>query len=450
MTIPEPQHARLGPSNHRWPNCPGSVREEAPYPDIPGEAAIDGTGSHLLLELCLNEKRRAESFLGEIIGANHEDKPNGWNVLQDRVDRVQECLDYINARHQSLTKDYPGHKIIVAAERRADPGGMFGRDDWWGTCDITIAVVNDHNRCIFLEVIDYKDGRMWVGPKSNTQLISYLIGQLRPFIASGPELVRPHEWHKIGNDCRVTIVQPKTNPTVRSDDLTSTEIGEWAEKLRVAAIDTDDPDAALIPDDKGGKGYCKWCKHKDNCTALGERDLGAIKAMTTNVISTDGGGIDLFSFSESLMKNAELMPVEQLVQLADLEPGIMSIFDMARKEIERRVKAEPDSVPGWAIKPGRGSKVYNEKAADIAKILKGKRIKQDFIYPKKLVTPAALLKNKEIPQATRDKIEKELVSFKAGDDSLQRVPVKEKTSVEEMFGDVDFNQPAAPADVSFF
>ena len=45
-------HARLGPSNPRWTKCPGSVREEMFYIDIPGEAAIDGTGSHLLLEMC--------------------------------------------------------------------------------------------------------------------------------------------------------------------------------------------------------------------------------------------------------------------------------------------------------------------------------------------------------------------------------------------------------------
>lgn len=36
--------------------CPGSAREEEPYPDIPGDAAIDGTGSRVLLELSLLNK----------------------------------------------------------------------------------------------------------------------------------------------------------------------------------------------------------------------------------------------------------------------------------------------------------------------------------------------------------------------------------------------------------
>ena len=48
-------HAKLSPSKrHRWAACPGSVREEAAYPEQPsGAAAIDGTRSHTLLEYCI-------------------------------------------------------------------------------------------------------------------------------------------------------------------------------------------------------------------------------------------------------------------------------------------------------------------------------------------------------------------------------------------------------------
>ena len=56
-------HARLSPSSSRWVHCPGSIREEAGYEDVSGEAAIDGTGSHLLLEECLIHNRTAESFI---------------------------------------------------------------------------------------------------------------------------------------------------------------------------------------------------------------------------------------------------------------------------------------------------------------------------------------------------------------------------------------------------
>ena len=136
-------HARLGPSNHRWPHCPGSVREEAKYPDIPGEAAIDGTGSHLLLELSLENNEPASFFLCTLIGVNSEDKPEGWMVNQDRIDRVQMCLDYVTRRCSELEAEYPGCDISVETESKSDPGALFGRDDWNGTVDITIKVIDN-------------------------------------------------------------------------------------------------------------------------------------------------------------------------------------------------------------------------------------------------------------------------------------------------------------------
>ncbi len=439
-------HARLGPSNKSWPYCAGQPREAAAYPDIAGKAAIDGTGSHLLLESCLIHKVRAEDYLGQIIGANHPDCPNGWMVAQDRVDRVQECLDYVNARFVQLQKDYPGHHIKVEAESKSDPGGMFGRDDWWGTGDVKITVTNDHGRCVFMEAIDYKDGRMRVDVRDNTQLISYLIGGLRPFVASGPELVRPHEWHKLGPEFQVTIVQPKTNPTVRHEILTPTKIEEWAEFLSTAAHATDDPDAPLVPDDKDGKGYCAWCPHgrAGNCNAHAERDLEKLKVMdtSTELTETGAGGFDIFSLSKLLMDDAQGIAVLQLTQLAELKPSIMAIFESAETEIERRVVAEPGSVPGWAMKPGRGSKAWLKDEEGTAETLKGKRIKQDFIWIKSLVTPAAILKNKDIPKEKLDKIKKELITDVAGKLSLTRVAVREKEAAEVMFADVDFSGSA--------
>ena len=97
------EHARLGLSNHRWPHCPASVAAEAAYEDVPSEAALDGTGTHLLLEMCLTKSAgRAEYYVNQYIGEEHPDKPQGWYVDQARCDRVQVCLDYASVRVQSL------------------------------------------------------------------------------------------------------------------------------------------------------------------------------------------------------------------------------------------------------------------------------------------------------------------------------------------------------------
>ena len=151
------EHARLSPSGSAiWSNCAGSVREQSGYDDVSGEAAIDGTGSHLLLELCIIEDRDAASFIGEVIGEGDEDKPNGWLVDDERADRVQMCLNYITRRINELTAEFPDATINVEAESKTDVGALFGRTDIHGTCDVTITVFQpDVQGLLFLEVIDY-------------------------------------------------------------------------------------------------------------------------------------------------------------------------------------------------------------------------------------------------------------------------------------------------------
>jgi hypothetical protein len=443
-------HARLGPSNHRWPHCPGSVREEAPYPDIPGEAAIDGTGSHLLLELCLTNNVRAETYDQQIIGVNHPDNPNGWLVGIERCVRVQMALDYISTRVKDLRDEHPGCKIIVESETRSDPGGAFGRDDWWGTCDITITVEDYHGQCVFMEVADYKDGQGWVDPKDNTQLISYLFGKIRKYIGSGPQLVRPFNPEKVRNSCKMTVIQPKTTPVIRHQHITPHDLVRKAEGLSAAAWETDRPDAPLIPDDKGGKGHCRWCKHKPNCTALAERDLNKVVTMSTEVTETVSG--ELFDLASQALGNIDSFDTQKLTKLIDAEPGLMSIFDKAKEELQRRLEAG-EKVPGWAMQPGRGSNIWNDTEENIAKALKGRRLKSDDIYVKSFVSVSQVMKHPKLSKEQKERIQKELVTYKAGADKLTRVNVEhEQLDTVKMFADV--TAPAvsfleAPKPVSF-
>ena len=62
-------HANLSPSKrHRWGSCPGSIREEAKYPDDrSGPAAIDGTHTHTMLEFCLSGPWEPEELVDQIM-----------------------------------------------------------------------------------------------------------------------------------------------------------------------------------------------------------------------------------------------------------------------------------------------------------------------------------------------------------------------------------------------
>ena len=180
------QHARLSPSNHLWTKCPGFVNLNLPEKP-PGEAAIEGTGVHLLIEMALLQGKRPIDFKGQTIGVGHPEKPRGWEVTQARIDRADFMFAYLD-RHEGKR---------IEPESRSNPGEKFGRDDWNGTADVTIT---DDD---YLEVTDYKDGRTFVHVrdeegKLNPQLTGYGFGK----------------WNG-ESKVRLTIVQPKTTPTDR-------------------------------------------------------------------------------------------------------------------------------------------------------------------------------------------------------------------------------------------
>jgi len=420
-------HARLGPSNHRWPNCAGSIREEAKYPDISGAAAIDGTGSHLLLELCMENNCTAEAYDGQIIGINHPEMLGGWMVGIERVKRVQMCLDYIDTRVKELKKIYPN--VTVSAESLSDVGGMFGRKDWWGTVDITITCRNSQAQVLFIEVCDYKDGRGWVNAIDNTQLLSYMGGKLRPHIASGPEQVRPFNPSRVPN-VRMSIVQPKTNPVVRYQDVTGSYVMEKVEWLARRAAATDDPEAPLTPDTKGGKGYCQWCKHKSNCSAQSAQSIGVLETMN---ISTQG---DLMRIAASSDTAIVEMGNDELAKLADTEAGVQAIFDKVKKEIEARIEMG-QTVNGFGMVNGNASRGWAINEEELVKKLRSRKLTQDDIYPKKLASPAQILGNSKLTDKQKVDIEKQFVATKAGKRKLGRVEYsKAEKDVNILFADV--------------
>jgi hypothetical protein len=379
-----------------------------------------------LVELCLKNGVNAAQYDGQVIQDDEQD----WFVDMDRVERAQQCLDYVYRRHKELSELYPGHDIKIESESRSNPGGMFGRDDWWGTVDITITVRRPMTgEALFIEVCDYKDGRGYVSEKNNSQLISYLAGKMRPFIASGPELVRPFRPDRL-QGCRVSIVQPKTNPSVRYQDLEPITVIEEVEKLSRAAAATDKPDAPLIP----GK-HCQWCKANPkrggHCTAKSENSIATVETMSE--LSTSNG-MELFEQAKGIINNPEQLTSEELASLADAKAGMEAVFEAVEKEITKRIE-EGNTVPGYALVPKRGTKVWNSDEDDIAKMLKSRRMTKDEIYPRKLVSPAQALKCSKLTAQQRQRIEDEYISMKSSGMKLAKATREEK-SVESMFNDV--------------
>lgn len=384
------EHARLSCSDTRWPHCPGSIRECEQYQDNVSEAAIDGTGSHELLELVLSSefgKKSAKDYIGEVIGVNHDDNPDGWLIDEKRAKRVQVAVNYVKKRSDDI-----GNGVVILTEAKTNPGLKYGREDWWGTCDITI--YGDG----ILEVIDYKDGFTHV-EETTTQLISYAIGQSQYFAGNPIHLVIK------------TIIQPKSDNQIRSVEHTLDENDALGRDLARAAFLTDYAEAPLIPGD-----HCKWCNHIDNCSSRNEL-----------VISSINGPV-----------NPKDMSPEQLSKANDVIPMVENFLKAVKKETENRI-SEGTNVPGYAMVKGRKSnmKWINEETA--LKRLKALRFKVDERTKSNIITPKQALEHPGLTEAQLENITK-MITREEGKKNLKKV-TKKKAS--ELFIDTEVKKKSS-------
>ena len=345
-------HAQLSPSaRHRWGACPGSVREEAKYPEQPaGPAAIDGTHSHTLLEFCLkNPFFPPESLIGQEM----EDHEGKFVVDADRAARVRIALDYIKARAEELKPS------VVHSEMRVDPAPLLGRSDMSGTADCMI--ISD----TVAEIIDYKDGINPVNAKDNDQMEQYTWGMLAMY---------PNAKFK---RIRMTIIQPKLK-VKGIDPISSHEVDVEDFMRRMGTIidqaaATDDPNAPLTP----GESQCKYCRAKGGCSALAQHTMKASGIVFQN----------LDVAQQAADKQSNELTDEQLRELIEAAPLIRQMLEGAEKEAMRRFESG-HPVAGLKVVKGKGSREWALDDEQIAAKLKMMGLTKGEIYPAKLITPA--------------------------------------------------------------
>lgn len=411
------EHARLGYSNKRWPMCPASPDQEAKYENISGPAAIDGTGTHLLVELCLINGVKADEYLGQVIGEDHEDKPSGWVVNVDRSDRANVCLDYVERRTTELKQTYP--EAEVKAESRSNVGSFYGREDWWGTSDIVIIARDAEGLVSFIEIIDYKDGRGYVHANDNSQLM----GNLGGWLLDSLETVEA---------VRMTIVQPRTSNPIRFQDTNPAYVKSELDKLAAAAAKTDEPNPEYVPDELLGKGHCAWCLHRNDCKALARKQQEPLMSTDLNIIPS----LDLGNLSS--------VSSDELVKLARKEKDLKIAFSKITKELEKRFHAG-EEIEGTAFESVSSKRVWSKSDDEIRKMLKNRKVNKDLYDIVTLAGPAKVLALECLTPKQKATIEEEFVCSVMGTEKFVIKPVpktKEKTkpSALEMFGGV---KPAA-------
>ena len=353
-------HAQLSPSKRsRWALCPGSIREEAKYPEQEsGEAAVDGTHSHTLLETCIKSGMDAALYVGQSL-FDHEGQ---FKVDADRAARVQIAIDYI--RNQSLN----GMSKIIS-ESKVDPAFLLGRSDLSGTVDIQIIGGN------VLELIDYKDGMGIVSAEGNMQLEQYAYGVL-----AGYKL--PVNGTYPFDYVRMTIIQPKLalrgmNP-ITSHTVTVKSLLDNIGTIITQAAATDKPDAPLVP----GESQCKFCRAKGSCSALASNVMKEVGIMFQPVINQT-----LDVAQQSADKDPSTMDDGQIRQIMEAAPLMRQLLEGVEKEALRRLEAG-QTIAGLKLVNGRGSRVWALSEEETADKLVKMGIPKSAIYETKLVTPA--------------------------------------------------------------
>ena len=358
-------HAQLSPSKrHRWALCPGSVREEAKYPEErSGPAAIDGTHSHTLLEHCIKAGLADPTLM---VGVRLMDDEGEFVIDADRAARVKSAIEYVKSRVTQLNG-----MAEVVPETRVDPQWFTNRDDLSGTVDIQI-ISGD-----VLEIIDYKDGMAEVPAEGNLQLEQYALGKLAE-CRKGYNVPDQYPWHEV----RMTIIQPKlalrggtpiTTWTVPVSELL-TKISVLVDQARA----TDNPDAPLIP----GDSQCKYCRAKGACSALAGNVMKEVGIMFQPIAD------QTFEIAQqSADRDPAVMSDDQIRQVMEAAPLMRQLLEAVEKEALRRLEAG-QSIPGLKLVNGRGSRTWALPEEEMAEKLVKMGIPKTAIYETKLVSPA--------------------------------------------------------------
>ncbi len=401
-------HARLSPSSaRRWLACPGSVREEAKYPDTENDSSIDGTRSHTLLASCLSVGVSAEATVGTYITDHGLD--NGFTVDKDRAARVQVALDYVAERRKLY-----GGDCVVSTEVPVDPAYLVGRKDLKGTSDIVIEAAGVR----VLEVIDYKDGYVEVPAEDNPQLELYALGALA-------KLQIPNNLPYPYDLVRMTIVQPKLTAQGKAPivgwEMPVTYLLDRAGRYAVAAAATDAPDAPLVP----GESQCRWCRAKGSCAALAAdmaTKMGFGFAPVSSVMTPEYKA-EQEAKNKEMSAMVEAMPLapvsiaetaatqdpntlsdDKIRQVLEAAPLLRQFIESVEEEALRRLKSGT-SIPGLKVVHGRGSRAWALPEEEMAGKLLKMGIPKGAIYETKLISPA---KAEKVTWVKRDGTQKQL------------------------------------------
>ena len=250
-------HSRLlAPSSaHGWMHCSARPHAARHYRDEPGEAAMEGTAAHWLLEKCLTDGTDPISFLGRSLTVREGKIERVFTIDRDMVNNVFE-YGVKPIREVALRSGIS--RVEVRVHLPHIHPDLFGRTDVW-----------HFGEDRWLTVFDFKYGRVDVSPEENEQELIYALGIYR-------EHIEPTYGAAIAG-VNLVIAQPRSLlpvPRIKSWTCSLQYLIEFENRLR-EAVHRVFSAPVFTPGD-----WCQYCPALGECPATQDqlKNLGPILA----------------------------------------------------------------------------------------------------------------------------------------------------------------------------
>lgn len=375
-------HSRFAPSSaHRVMTCPGSLLASEGAPDFPSYEAVEGTVGHWLHERWLIDGTRPDRFLGQRPWSfmdHAELTPAEWQILRYEIGTERDLIvddTMLSHLEESVMRclEIPGERYV---EQRVDISPWCPAIDENGDPVPPQKGTADFFTCRpgVLDITDLKYGMgVMVFAERNYQAIKYALG-----------VINEYDWLYDFEKIYIRINQPRLNhydvwETTKAELL---EIGKFIKAQYELALQ---PNAPFKASDKG----CQFCRIKSKCRTLTETVL------------------ELFDFEDDatpddVRTEAAFISEERQVEIYQRRALYKLWIGAIEGEIERRLKADPKSVPGLKLVNGRSIRVWRkpDEALD--------ELRFAGVPEEKLFKPAEMISPAQAEEVFKGKAKKEL------------------------------------------
>ena len=344
-------HAKLSPSAaNRRMHCPASVQLSEGTPNESSVYAEAGTLAHSLAELKARKRffpmsARTYNSQRKKLEASERYAPEMAGYTDLYVEVLDEhAMSFPAEPFTALEVQVPvGH---YTGERKPDGTPSTGQAD-------CVQIGGDT-----LWITDYKNGSgVPVSAEGNAQMMLYALGALTKYAPIYGDSIRR---------VKLTIVQPALK-SVSDWEISRAVLEEWGDKsVRSAAKEA----LSVNPPPPSAGDWCKFCPVRARCRT--NSDYSAALAFQPQK-------------APDLLTDAEIG--ERLTLCRRLKPYITVLEEYAQKKI-----LSGESIPGWKLVEGRGSRVWAGGADAAFAALTAAGVDEALLYERKPVTPPQLEK----------------------------------------------------------